>query len=354
MRIVLFCENKYAIDIVYPIHQEAVKFKEHEVLWYVHLPKIPYFPLKNEVTYTSSIQTVYDFAPDAIFVPGNIVPYYLQGVKVQIFHGYAAEKKDHWIIRRYFDLYLTQGPFFTKKFKELSLKYGDFEVAETGWPKQDWIKAHWNEFDTEREELLQRHNKKQIVLYAPTFSPSLTSLPALKEALVNLTKKEDIVLLLKFHPLTGKDWIDEYKQLAEEEEHIIWIDDFNVTKYQLMSDVMISDTSSTVYEFLLLGRPVITFRSIAKDIHWTNIMEPSELQEAFHASQYDKGNIAKRRWVVENYDPYLDGKVVQRMLSAVSDYIKRHGVPQERKLNFWRKYTSIKTFGRINKRKNQT
>ena len=136
MRIVLFCENKYAIDILYPIYQEALKSEDNQLLWYIHLPKIPVFPLQKEVTYTHSIQEVYDFSPEAIFVPGNIVPYYLPGVKVQVFHGYAAEKKDHWVIRRYFDTYFTQGPFFTKKFKELAVKYGDFEVVETGWSKQ--------------------------------------------------------------------------------------------------------------------------------------------------------------------------------------------------------------------------
>ena len=54
------------------------------------------------------------------------------GVKIQIFHGYAAEKKDHWVIRRYFDTYFTQGPFFTEGFKALAKKYKDFEVVETG------------------------------------------------------------------------------------------------------------------------------------------------------------------------------------------------------------------------------
>lgn len=350
MRIVLFCENKYAIDILYPIYQEAIKSAENQLLWYVHLPKIPVFPLREEVNYTSSIQTVYDFSPEAIFVPGNIVPYYLPGVKIQVFHGYAAEKKDHWVIRRYFDTYFTQGPFFTKKFKELSVKYGDFEVVETGWPKQDWIKSHWHDFDREREELLKKHGKKQIVLYAPTFSLSLTSLPALKEALLHLTKMKDIVLLLKFHPLTREEWVDEYKQLAEQEEHIVWVDGFNVTKYQLMSDVMISDTSSTVYEFLLLGRPVITYRTIAKDIYWTNITEVGQLLEAFDYTLYDEENITRRRWVVDNYDPYLDGMVCERMLAAAADYIRRHGVPEKRKLNLWRKYASIKRFGRIKKR----
>lgn len=347
MRIVLFCENKYAVDILYPIYQEAMKEDDNQVLWYVHLPKIPEFPLKEQVDYTHSMQTVYDFSPEAIYVPGNIVPYYLPGVKIQVFHGYAAEKKDHWVIRRYFDLYLTQGPFFTQKFTELSHKYGDFEVKETGWPKQDWIKKHWHDFDQEREKLLKEHGRKQIVLYAPTFSPSLTSLPALKDALVHLVKEKDIVLLLKFHPLTSQEWIDVYKQLAEQEEHIVWIDDFNVTKYQLMADVMISDTSSTVYEFLLLGRPVVTYRTIAKDIYWTNITEVDQLSEAFEAAQHNEEDIARRRWVVEHYDPYLDGKVCRRMLEAAADYIRRHGVPRERKLNLWRKYTSIKRFGRI-------
>ena len=319
MRIVLFCENKYAVDILLPIYQEAVKSETNYILWYVHLPKIPVFPLDGKVVYTYSMQEVYDFSPEAIFVPGNIVPYYLPGVKIQVFHGYAAEKKDHWVIRRYFDTYFTQGPFFTKKFKEL------------------------------REELLKLHGKSQIVLYAPTFSPSLTSLPALKEALLHLVKMRDVVLLLKLHPLTKKEWVDEYKQLAEQEEHIIWEDGFNVTKYQLMSDVMISDTSSTVYEFLLLGRPVITYRTIAKDIYWTDITDTSQLTDAFESVQHDENAIAKRRWVVDNYDPYLDGNVARRMLEAAEDYIRRHGVPRERKLNLWRKYTSIKTFGRIKK-----
>ena len=112
---------------------------------------------------------------------------------------------------------------------------------------------------------------------------------------------------------------------------------------------MISDTSSTEYEFFLLGRPVITYRTIAKDIYWTDITDTSQLTDAFESVQHDENAIAKRRWVVDNYDPYLDGNVARRMLEAAEDYIRRHGVPRERKLNLWRKYTSIKTFGRIKK-----
>ena len=132
MKILLFCENKYAIDILNPLQIEADREGNNEVLWYVHQSKIPEFPLKNQVKWTNSMQEAYDFSPEAVFVPGNIVPYYLPGVKIQVFHGYAAEKKDQWIIRRYFDTYFNQGPYFTNEFSRLSKKYGDFEVLETG------------------------------------------------------------------------------------------------------------------------------------------------------------------------------------------------------------------------------
>lgn len=93
MNIVLFCEQKYAISILNPLQEEAAKNQEHQILWYVHQKNIPEFPLDGRVKWTSSIQEIYDFHPEVIFIPCNIVPYYLPGIKIQIFHGYAAEKK---------------------------------------------------------------------------------------------------------------------------------------------------------------------------------------------------------------------------------------------------------------------
>ena len=354
MRILLFCENRYAIDILNPL-QEYVTDNNlpHEVMWYIHKPKISTFEYASKVRWTNSIQEAYDFSPEAVFVPGNIVPYYLPGVKIQVFHGYAAEKKDHWIIRRYFDTYFTQGPYFTSHFKALSEEYGDFEVVETGWPKQDWIKRNLHTYDAERQRLLDSTGRKRIILYAPTFSPKLTSLPleGMKERLGELAEHNDALVVMKFHPLTRKEWADEYRAWAESKDNVIFVNQGeNITKYQLMSDVLISDTSSTVYEFLLLSRPVITVRTIAKDIYWENTATPDGLEEAYRRAMNDLEAIARRQWIVDNYDPYLDGHVCERMLNAAADYIRRHGVPNKRRLNLWRKYTSVKTFGFVKKR----
>ena len=347
MKVLLFCENKYAVDILNPLQEEANRQGGHEVLWYVHQKKIPQFPLKDKVRYTFSMQEAYNFHPDAVYAPGNIVPYYLSGVKCSIFHGYAAEKRDQFHIRNYFDIYMTQGPYFTQEFEKLQRKYGDFEVLETGWTRQDWIARHRNDFSEEKAQLLQEHGCERIVLYAPTFSPRLTSLPKIKRALIELVEQKKVLLLIKLHPLTCQEWVDEYKELARQYQHIIFEEDFAVTKYMLMADVMISDTSSTIYEMLLLDKPVITLDTVSKDPYWKDINDAAQLLEAYDAVLSDERLTQRRQWIIQNYDPYNDGKCAQRMLEGAEEYIRRHGVPQKRKLNLWRKYVSVKTFGKI-------
>jgi CDP-glycerol glycerophosphotransferase (TagB/SpsB family) len=152
------------------------------------------------------------------------------------------------------------------------------------------------------------------------------------------------------HPLTKAEWVEEYKALAKANKHILWMDDFSVAKYQLMADVMISDTSSTIYEFLLKNKPVITYRASAPNIYWKDIDDVNLLCEAFDEVLHDEESIRLRQWVIDNYDPYLDGKVAHRMLEGARDYIRRHGVPKQHKTNLWRKYTSIKTFGWIKRK----
>lgn len=350
MRIVLFCENRYAVDILEPLQQEADRQQRHEVLWYIHTAKIRQFPLSDKVRWTDSIQKVYDFSPEAIFVPGNIVPYYLPGVKIQVFHGYAGEKRSHFMIRHYFDTYFTQGPYFTERFEELVRKHGDFEVLETGWTKQDWIKQHIHDYDAEKQALLAKYGKKRILLYAPTFSPKLTSLPYMKPALEKLlAERADVLLLIKSHPLTAKEWTDEYREWASGRQDAIYIEATeNVTRPQMMADVMLSDTSSTIYEFLLLDRPVITYKAISDNIRWDDITDVNQLIPAFDRAVNDDAVRDRRRWIIDNYDPYFDGRCSERMIAGAEDYIARHGVPSRRHLNLWRKYTSIKTFGKIN------
>jgi hypothetical protein len=325
---------------------QVLKEKGYEYLWFVKKPLDLKFPFKNE-PFTSDIKKLKAFESDAIFVPGNEVPHYLRGVKTQVFHGLAGEKKGHFRIRNYFDLYLTQGPYFTKAFNKLKLKHKDFEVIETGWPKLDIYGKKIHKYDEEKKKLSKKYNCENIVLYAPTFSPSLTSAGFLIDEFKKLANEKKHLILVKFHDLMAADLINEYMKLANENENIIFEEERNIVKFLLMADIMISDTSSVVYEFLLLNKPVITYKCNSKNILWddskyyTNLIE--KVKENLLVDNYKD----ERTQIWNDYHPYNDGNSALRMVEAVENYIGENGVPEKRKLSFLRRRKINKIFGKV-------
>lgn len=346
MKTTLFCKKPYAFGILKPLHDELIK-RNHQVKWFISGDIMDKFPFKNDCDFTPSIQEIHGFSNDVIFVPGNEVPHYLRGVKVQIFHGFAGEKKSHFKMRKYFDLYLTQGSYFTERFKALAKKYKDFDVIETGWPKLDQLFPKKNSYRIEKQELLNKHQVKRIILYAPTCQRSLTSAGVLKDHIFQLADSENL-LLIKFHDLLNKEIIAEYENLSKEKSNVKIINDHNIIKYLILSDLMISDTSSVVYEFLLLDKPVITFKSISKNIKWENFTDPDQLiLKVNETLKYDRFK-ADRKWFIENYHPFTDGWSSKRIVDTMEEYIKNHPVPSFRKIPWRRRRKMVKIFGNIN------
>jgi hypothetical protein len=344
MKTVLFCQNPYAFGIMEPL-MEVLELKGYEYIWFVKDSILDKFPFKNK-PHTTNIYEVKDFQSDAIFVPGNEVPHYLRGLKVQIFHGLAGEKKGHFRIRHYFDLYLTQGPYFTNGFNKLKAKHKNFDVIETGWPKLDVYGKQLHKYKEEKQLLLEKLQAKHIVLYAPTFSPSLTSGPFLIEEFKKLAANPDYLILIKFHDLMAQELINSYKLLAKEFNNIIFEEERNIVKFLLMADVMISDTSSVVYEFLLLDKPVITFKCSSKNIQWENTNSYSGLTQLVESNLNKDIYKNKRSEIMAQYHPYHDGNSALRMIDTVKDYIDKNGVPKNRKLSIFRRRKINKIFGK--------
>lgn len=346
MKVVLFCQNNYAFGILEPIKNVLLE-QGHDFIWYIPQNIFIDFPFISE-KHTLSISDLESFKSDVIFVPGNEVPHYLSGVKTQVFHGLAGEKKGHFRIRHYFDLYLTQGPYFTNRFNELKAIHNNFEVIETGWPKLDVYGTDKSLYDQDKQDLLESFNAKKILLYAPTFSPKLTSAPFLVDPLKQLANQKDYLILIKFHPLMAKEWIESYKGLAKDTRNIVVIEEKNIIKFLLISDLLISDTSSVIYEFILLDKPAITFNSISKHIHWENSDNYNSLAELVK-NNLEKDPFAKsRNEIYQQFHPYSDGKSAERMVEAVKIYINFNGVPENRKLSFLRKLKIHSMFGKPN------
>lgn len=344
MKFILFCQNPYAFGILQPIEQ-VLKERKQEYLWFLTKNLRGKFPFPQE-QHTYNLQEIIDFESDVIFCPGNEVPHYLRGLKVQIFHGLAGEKKGHFKIRHYFDLYLTQGPYFTRRFNRLRRRHKNFDVIETGWPKLDVYGKDREKYSGEKKQLLQQYNASKILLYAPTFSPSLTSAPYLFNEMKNLAENEDYLLLIKFHDLMSPTLIKQYKIIAEAKENVVLVEEPNIVKFLLMADIVISDTSSVVYEFLLLDKPVITFRSNSRDKLWENVTDVRQLPEKVEQNLGQDPYREERRQIIAEYHPYNDGQSALRMVKAVEEYVKEHGVPEKRKLPFLRKKKMNRIFNR--------
>ena len=137
-RYVLYVSEVYALGVLRPL-QEAILRNGGQTAWFFDGPGARY--LEPDERRLRAVAEVREFDPTAVFVPGNLVPDFFPGVKVELFHGFSvgkrSERRGHFRIRGLFDLYCTQGPTTTQSFQRLAERHGHFDVVETGWPKID-------------------------------------------------------------------------------------------------------------------------------------------------------------------------------------------------------------------------
>jgi CDP-glycerol glycerophosphotransferase (TagB/SpsB family) len=225
----------------------------------------------------------------------------------------------------------------------LILKYKDFDVIETGWCKLDKLFRVTEDTLKLKQELLYKSRAKHIILYAPTFSPSLTSATYLKDTVAKLSTDRDNLIIVKFHDKMDKETIALYKMLQTENFHIIESND--ITPFLQIADIMISDTSSVVYEFLLLNKPVVTLNSRSEHINWPDFTDADEVYgTVIDVLRGIDSHADQRAEIIALYHPYHDGKSSVRTIEAANRCIVEHGVPERRRLPLHRKLKMLKAY----------
>jgi hypothetical protein len=335
-----YISQNYAFEILRPLQREILK-RGDQVAWFVEGKDVKLTLFKPEEKCLASIPEVIEFDPIAVYVPGNTVPSFIPGLKVQVFHGFEWKKKGHFRIRDCFDLYCTQGPLFTDKFNQLKQQHNHFHVIETGWPKIDDLMSakpyQWN-----------KQKNLKTVLYAPTFSPSLTSAVTLFNTIKALSSSEDYQWLVKFHPKMNRDWVNQYKSIESDYIHVV--EDADIVPVLHAADVLVSDTSSVITEFALLNKPIVTFNNHSPEDHLIDIQHEEQLQQGIEEAL--SGNLALRDKVQHNVQamhPYSDGQSSARLINATLSILENGGgslnkkptnvirsLKQRRKLNYWK------------------
>ena len=142
------------------------------------------------------------------------------------------------------------------------------EILKCGLPRNDIFFNRTEEFIAGIRKKLNVPPDNKIIMYAPTFRDNpaiLADVYKFNAAKLTETLKKKFggkwTLLIRLHPNVA--WVNLSNNIFGNAENII-----NVTKYPdmqellVVSDVLISDYSSSIYDFMILHKPVFIF---AKD-----------------------------------------------------------------------------------------
>lgn len=337
-RYLLFASELYALAILRPL-QDAIRSRGDEAAWFFERETLARHGRADELRLQSP-RAVIDWRPDAVFVPGNWVPDFFPGLKVEVFHGFSvgkrSESRGHFRVRGSFDLYCTQGPDTTGPFQRLQRQLGFFRVEETGWPKLDPLFLG---------KYPPGEHAGPVVLYASTFTENITSARVLRDTIAASAARGDWQWLVTLHPKMAPDVIDAYRALEGRHLRFAMTDD--ILQLYAQADVLLSDTSSVVPEFLTQHKPVVTFRNRKPGPQLLDVQDEAGVIPAVRrALERPEALMRAIGDYADRIHPYRDGKSSQRVLEATDKAIaaKRSGL-RRKPLNLWRRLQARQRLG---------
>lgn len=200
----------------------------------------------------------------------------------------------------------------------------------TGYPQMDPL------FRRDPPPALPLDPAQPTLLYAPTWNLGLSSAAMLGERLVDLARAQvpGLNVIIKPHPVIGDwrpRWMAGWARLAAAHRGVYLVEDTHadVMPYLLASDVLLSDASSVVFEFLALDRPIVLMTNprhradpawLDDDIVWRwrdlghEIGDAGELPAAVAAALGDPGARGERRrsYAQTLFGRFTDGRNADR------------------------------------------
>ena len=183
----------------------------------------------------------------------------LKAFTIFLEHGIGAKSTSFFSSIEYFDMYIAEGKQKYNRLKELYPHYED-KLALVGFSKFDEVV---NMTPQKKEALYNKYHldkTKKTILYAPTFFPS--SIEKMKDDFPAQFKECNIVVKAHYLTFERKQYQKQLKKFEKWEEYdnctILPLSEYNLVPWLAISDVMISDESSAMFEFASLNKPVIS------------------------------------------------------------------------------------------------
>ena len=157
------------------------------------------------------------------------------------------------------NLFISNSEWLTKIYRRAFGYSG--EIMECGFPRNDVFFTDNTQTVVKVKQFFQVKDNQKIILYAPTFRDVIhedafaVDFQAIRDA-IQKRFATDCVVLVRLHPVMMKLAPSFY----EYNESVINATDYPVVQdLVLAADYMITDYSSTVFDFMLMRRPAFLF-----------------------------------------------------------------------------------------------
>lgn len=273
---------------------------------------------------------------------------------VQTFHSLPIKKHFFYKPVLEYDLFLLPGEYHKEEFvKRLNLKWDDERLKLVGWPRvDDLISGTY-----EREGIMKNAGldpSKKTVMYAPTWgwgygNNSFFARWSDREAEVfeHLCREAtnlNLNIIVRLHSLSFQvnnevllEIARKYKVLWQTTETSIFYDDPN--QFMWITDILISDLSGIIAEFMVLDRPIIYIDPDERVDPWIDsdmpknfrvghvVRTPEELCEAIKDSILCPGRHSKeRKKLASKLFCNLDGNATEVAIEAILNFAASKGL----------------------------
>lgn len=188
---------------------------------------------------------------------------------------------------------------------------------------------------------------RPLVVFAPTYNRGLSGVEMLKAEFAEkiLGSDDAMSLVVKPHPLTvqrNPRWMRWFRDAAARRKNVHVDEDpaSNIIPFLKRADLLVSDASSVVFQYLAVDRPVVLldnpdrfndprFESEAVEWRWREFAErvddPANLVAAVKRGLAEPGSRAseRQRRAAELFGTLRDGRAGERIAHRVADVIAR-------------------------------
>jgi len=252
------------------------------LVWLVNNDEINNADIPNSIRIVcnGSIRSMYELATAKVWIDNTWKLPYIRKRRKQVFiqtwHGCPIkkiiknpEKEPKLCISalkkcsKMTDLYIT----ITPRLKEIYRTdfWFDGEVLDSGFPKNDlFFSNRFDEINTKVRNKLKIPFNKKIVIYAPTYRQDLNTDAFnldINKCLSALTTKfgGEWIFLLKLHPLMKNITMDyrenDFNVIIDASDYI------DMQELLYTSDVLITDYSGIIFDYILMGKVCLSYAS---------------------------------------------------------------------------------------------